>query len=142
MKMEYELSRDAMGINPSFSAFRIPMSQAMLSINTAVHLAIPPFLISKYTGMPITLSFLLVLVILVLELAIASPSIPSGWVMLFAALTLPMEYVGIFSIYKILTANYGSACSVLYAALEQIEVSHVLGELDRTYYEEINHDKL
>lgn len=86
--------------------------------------------------MPITLSFLLVLVILVLELTIASPIIPSAWVIIFASLTLPMEYMGIFSVYKILTTNYGAACSMLYAALEQIEVSHVLGELDRTYYEE------
>ena len=136
MMLEYEVSRDSMGINPSFSAFWIPMSQAMLSIKTVVHLTIPPFLISKYTGMPITLSFLLVLVILTLELSIASPGIQSAWVILFASLTLPPEYVGIFAVYKILTTNYGSACSMLYAALEQIEVSHVMGELDRTYYEE------
>ena len=136
MMLEYEVSRDSMGINPSFSAFWIPMSQAMLSIKTVVPLTIPPFLISKYTGMPITLSFLLVLVILTLELSIASPGIQSAWVILFASLTLPPEYVGIFAVYKILTTNYGSACSMLYAALEQIEVSHVMGELDRTYYEE------
>ena len=136
MMLEYKVSRDEMGINPSFSAFWIPMSQAMLSIKSAVHLTIPPFLISKYTGMPITLSFLLVLVILVLEFAIASPSIQSGWVIIFASLALSMEYAGVFSIYKILTPNYGSDCGLLYAALEQIGISHELGEPDRTYYEE------
>lgn len=48
-----------------------------------------------------------------------------------ASLTFPMEYMGIFTVYKILTTNYGSACSMLYALLEQVEVSHELGELDR-----------
>lgn len=134
MMLEYEVSRDSMGINPSFSAFWIPMSQAMLSVKSAVHLIIPPFLISKYTGMPITLSFLLVLVILTLELSIASPGIQSAWVILFASLALPAEYVGIFAVYKMLTTNYGSACSMFYTALEQIEIADKIGEMDRSYY--------
>jgi hypothetical protein len=31
-----------------------------------------------------------------------------------------------------LTTNYGSACSMLYSALEQIEISDVLGETDKS----------
>ncbi len=134
MMLEYELSKEKMGINPAFSSFWIPMGQAMLSLKSVVHLVIPPFLILKYTGLPITQSFLLVLVILVLELSIASPGIQSAWIILFASLALPQEYVGIFAVYKILTTNYGSGCSMMYAALEQIETACALGELDRTAY--------
>ena len=132
MMLEYELSRDSLGINPKFSEFWIPISQAMLSVKTTVHLVIPPFLILKYTGMPITSSFLLVLIILTLEMSIASPGINSAWVILFASLALPSDYVGIFAVYKMLTTNYGSACSMLYSALEQIELSDAMGEMDKT----------
>lgn len=134
MMLEYDVSKNAMGINPGFSEFWIPISQAMLSVKTTVHLAIPPFLILKYTGMPITSSFLLVLIILTLEMSFASPGINSAWVILFASLALPSEYVGIFAVYKMLTTNYGSACSMLYSALEQIELSDAIGEMDKTYF--------
>lgn len=130
MMLEYELSRDEMGINSSFSSFWIPMGQAMLSLKSVVHLIIPPFLILKYTGLPITQSFLLVLVILVLELSIASPGTQSAWVILVASLALPPEYVGIFAVYKILTTNYGSGCSMMYAVMKQIETACDMGELD------------
>lgn len=132
MMLEYDVSRDAMGINPGFSEFWIPLSQAMLSVKTTVHLIIPPFLILKYTGMPITSSFLLVLIVLTLEMSFASPGINSAWVILFASLALPSEYVGIFAVYKMLTTNYGSACSMLYSALEQIELSDAMGEIDKS----------
>lgn len=134
MMLEYDVSKNSMGINPSFSEFWIPISQAMLSVKTTVHMIIPPFLILKYTGMPITSSFLLVLIILTLELSFASPGISSAWVILFASLTLPPDYVGIFTVYKMLTTNYGSACSMLYSSLEQIEFSDMIGKLDKTYY--------
>jgi len=51
-----------------------------------------------------------------------------------ATLALPSEYVGIFAVYKMLTTNYGSACSMLYSALEQIELSDALGEMDKTVF--------
>lgn len=141
MMLEYDVSKNSMGINPSFSEFWIPISQAMLSVKTTVHLIIPPFLILKYTGMPITSSFLMVLIILTLELSFASPGTSSAWVILFASLTLPSDYVGIFAVYKMLTTNYGSACSMLYSALEQIEFSDSIGELDKTYYASDNNPR-
>ena len=76
----------------------------------------------------------LVLIILTLEMSFASPGINSAWVILFASLALPSEYVGIFAVYKMLTTNYGSACSMLYSALEQIELSDAIGEMDKTYF--------
>ena len=130
--MEYKVSEESIGINPSFSALWIPLSQAMLSIKTVVHIIIPPFLILKYTDTPITLAFLLVLVILGLELSIASPGVQSAWVILFATLALPGEYVGIFAVYKILTNNYGSACGMFYSELEQIEIAHKMGKIDES----------
>jgi hypothetical protein len=47
---------------------------------------------------------------------------------------LPSEYVGVFAVYKMLTTNFGSACSMLYLALEQIELSDAMGEMDKTVF--------
>ena len=73
-------------------------------------------------------------IILTLEMSFASPGINSAWVILFASLALPSEYVGIFAVYKMLTTNFGSACSMLCSALEQIELSDALGEMDKTVF--------
>ena len=135
MAMEYEISRDSLGINPSFSAFWIPMSYAMLNTESVIYLIIPSFLISKYTGTPITTSFILTLVILTLELSLASPGTQNAWVILFASLMLPAHYVGIFAVYKMLTSNYTSACNMFYSVLEQIQISSALGEVDRARLE-------
>lgn len=64
-------------------------------------------------------------------MSFASPGINSAGVILFASLALPSEYVGIFAVYKMFTTNFGSACSMLYSALEQIELSDTLGEMDK-----------
>lgn len=94
LSKQIEHSRSKLGINRDFSDFWIPMSHAMFKPRTTIHLVIPPFLIAKTTGMPISQSFLLVLILTVLELSVASSGITSAWTILFASLGLPMEYVG------------------------------------------------
>ena len=130
MKQEYEISKNALGIKPEFSSFWIPMSQAMLNPRSTIMLTIPPFLILKYMGMPISTSFLLVLVILVLELSIASPGTTGGWTILFAALALPADYVGMFMTYRLACTNYNAAYGALQVGLEQIEAAYEFDAID------------
>lgn len=130
LKQEYEISREALGIRPEFSSFWIPMSQAMLNPRQTINMVIPPFLILKYTGQPITLSFLLILVLLVLELSIANPGTTGAWSMLFAALMLPSEYVGTFMMYRLFVNNYNAAYGALQVGLEQIEAAHKQDAID------------
>ena len=130
MKQEYEISERELGIKPEFSSFWIPMSQAMLNPRRTLMLVIPPFLILKYTGMPISTAFLLVLVILVLELSIASPGTTGGWTILFAALGLPVDYVGLFVTYRLACANYNAAYGALQVGLEQIEAASKFDAID------------
>ena len=42
---------------------------------------------------------------------------------------LPVEYVGLFTTYRLLTDNYGSACSSTYDVLEEYEIACKLGEV-------------
>lgn len=135
LSKQIEHSRSKLGINRDFSDFWIPMSHAMFKPRTTIHLVIPPFLIAKTTGMPISQSFLLVLILTVLELSVASSGITSAWTILFAALGLPMEYVGLYVIYKVFTTNVACGGCEFYYILEQIEASCVLDTIDRNCYE-------
>ena len=136
MMLEYELSEKDQGIDPEFSRFWIPMGMSMLDTRATIHLIIAPFLIAKTIAMPITFSFLLTLVILTLELSVACPGVQSSWVILFEALTLPAHYVGIFTVYKMMTTNYGCGCNMAYRVLEQIEIAGKMNVLDKSFYEE------
>ena len=136
LNMQIEHSRTKLGINQTFSDFWIPMSHAMFKPRTTVHLVIPPFLIAKAMGMPISQSFLLVLILTVLELSVASSGITAAWTILFSALGLPLEYVGLFVIYKVFTTNIACGGCEFYYTLEQIEASCVLDTIDRKCYDE------
>ena len=136
LNMQMEHSRNDLGIRQTFSDFWIPMSHAMFKPRTTIHLVIPPFLISKAMGMPISQTFLLVLIMTVLELSVASSGITSAWTILFAALGLPMEYVGLYVIYKVFTTNIACGGCEFYYTLEQIEASYVLDTIDRRCYGE------
>jgi len=135
LSKQIEHSRSKLGINRDFSDFWIPMSHAMFKPRTTIHLVIPLFLIAKTTGMPISQSFLLVLILTVLELSVASSGITSAWTILFEALGLPMEYVGLYVIYKVFTTNVACGGCEFYYILEQIEASCVLDTIDRNCYE-------
>ena len=132
LSMQIEHSHSSLGINQMFSDFWIPMSHAMFKPRTTIRLVIPPFLIAKAMGLPISQTFLLVLIITVLELSVASSGITSAWTILFAALGLPMEYVGLYVIYKVFTTNVACGGCEFFYTLEQIEASCVLDTIDRT----------
>ena len=130
LKQEYDISEKDLGITPVFSSFWIPMSQAMFNPRQTVSMLVPPILILKYMGTPISMPFLVVYILLVLELSIANPGTAGGWTILFAALNLPAHYVGTFMLYKLFTSNYNAAFGALEMGLEQITMAHKQGEID------------
>ena len=135
LDMQIEHSRSKLGINQAFSDFWIPMSHAMFKPRTTIHLVIPPFLIARAMGMPLSQTFLVVLIITVLELSVASSGITGAWTILFTVLGLPLEYVGLYVIYKVFTTNIACGGCIFYYTLEQIEASCVLDTIDRSCYE-------
>lgn len=130
MRQEYEFCENELGISHDFTSFWIPLSQAMLSPRATLNFVIPPFLILQSTGTPISLSFLIVLVIVVLELSIADPGTAAGWTVLFAALGLSQEFVGLFLAFELFTANYNAAYGALQMGLEAIESATCFDAID------------
>ena len=130
MRQEYELCEDKLGISHDFTSFWIPLSQAMLSPRATLNFVIPPFLILQSIGTPISLPFLVVLVIVVLELSIADPGTAAGWTVLFAALGLSSDFVGLFLAFELLTANCNAAYGALQMGLEAIESAACFDAID------------
>ena len=126
MKKAYEVSEKELHIKPEFSSFWIPMCSAMLSPKTTIYLVIATLMVAEMTGMAVTTSFLLVLIIVTLELSIASPGTTSAWTIMFETLGMPTSYVGLFTVYRMFTINYGTACSMTYNILEELEAAHKL----------------
>ena len=77
--------------------------------------------------MAITVSFLLVPVLVTLELTLASPGTTSVWTIVFSALSMPTSYVGLFSVYRLLTENFSAGCTEAYSVLEEYEAAYKLG---------------
>ena len=130
MRQEYEFCENELGISHDFTSFWIPLSQAMLSPRATLNFVIPPFLILGFTNTPISLPFLIVLVIVVLELSIADPGTAAGWTALFAALGLSSDFVGLFLTFELLTANYNAAYGALQMGLEAIESAACFDAID------------
>ena len=129
LKSVYEVS-DEHGVKSSFSSFWIPMSTAMLSPKTAVNVVIAAFMAAQLENMSVSGSFLLVLIIMATELSTASPGIPAACTAVLKSLGLPVDYVGLITTYRLLTDNYGAACSISYNVLEEVEIAHKLGEIE------------
>ena len=102
----------------------------MLSLKTAVNVVIAAFMAAQLENMPVSGSFLLVLIIMATELSTASPGIPAACTAVLKSLGLPVDYVGLITTYRLLTDNYGAACSISYNVLEEVEIAHKLGEID------------
>ena len=127
IKRAYEISEKDFNIKPEFTSFWIPMCSAMLSPKTTINTVLAAFMVAEMTGMAISTSFLMVLILVALELSIASTGTTSAWAIVFASLSMPTSYVGLFAVYRLLTVNYGAACIEAYVTLEEVEAAHKLG---------------
>ncbi len=126
----YEISKNKLHIKPEFSSLWVPMSTAMMSLKTTVNVVLATVMVAYLQETPISLSFLFVLIILTLEMSLASPGTVGSWVVAFEAFSMPSSYVGMFSTYRILTANYATAVVVAYEMLEQTEAAYRMNAID------------
>ncbi len=78
LKVVYGISEGNFQIKPEFTSFWIPMCSAMLSIKTTINVVIATLMVAELTGIAITTSFLLVLVLVTLELSLISPGTTSA----------------------------------------------------------------
>ena len=130
LKMEYDTSRDKLGIDPSFSDFWIPLSYGMLLPSTTIAFALSTFFIAEATGTAVTLSFLVIFFIITLQLSLASPGLTPGITLIAESLGMDTDYVGLFSAFRVFTKNATAAFSVAYKMLEQTEAAYLTGNID------------
>lgn len=89
------------------------------------------FMMAAITGTPVSHTFLAILIIVTLELSIASPGTASAWTIIFGTFGMPTSYIGLFTAYRLLTVNYSAACTEAYYILEEIEAAHKLGGVEQ-----------
>ena len=122
-----EITEKDFKIKPEFTSFWVPMCSAMLSPKTTINVVIAAFMVAEMTGVAVTTSFLLVLILVTLELSMASPGTTSAWAIMFETLSMSTAYVGLFTVYRMLTANFGAACTEAYVMMEEVEAAYKLG---------------
>ncbi len=130
MGQMYEISRNDLHIKPEFSSLWVPMGTAMMALKTTVNVILATVMMLYLEGLPLSLSFLFVLIILTVEMSLASPGTVGSWVIAFEAFSMPTSYVGLFSTYRVFTANYATAVVVAYEMLEQTEAAYKMNALN------------
>ncbi len=141
MKLAYEVSEKELHIKPEFTSFWIPMASAMLSPKTTINVVIATFMVAEMTGIAVDNSFILALILVTLELSVASPGTTGAWAIMFKTLSMPTSYVGYFTVYRILTNNYTNGCAEAYYMLEEFEAAHKLGGIDEQKAMKNSHDQ-
>lgn len=121
--MQRQMAESAFGIRPSYTEFWFPMCYAMLNPTLVINIVVPTFFAASSTGVPVSSSFLLVLFLLSVQLSLASSGTTTSWVIVFTQLSLPLEFVGVFSASKIVIKNFTAAFSILFLSLEQIDAA-------------------
>lgn len=101
----------------------------MLSPSNAISFPMAALFIADLTGTPVSVSFLMVLLILVVELCLASPGFVVGCSIIFPSLGMSADYVGIISAYGVFTRNVAAAFNASYRMLEQIEAAKTMNKL-------------
>lgn len=126
MKEMYEASEE-LGIDPEFSSFWIPICSSMLGTKTALYVVTATLMTAELCGMAMTNSFMLVLILVTLELSLASPGAASAWTTMFTVLGMSTDYVGIFTSFRVLTDNFCVGATEAHSMMEQYEAAWKLG---------------
>lgn len=123
MKRQKRIAEEEFGIQASFSDFWMSMSYAMLNPTTAVTCVASAFCAAKMSGVSVSVPFLVVLLLLSVQVSIASPGLTSSLVIIFGQLGLSTDYVGIFTTCKIVTGKIAALFSAYSALLEELNVA-------------------
>ena len=130
VKKFYEVTEGPLAISKPFASLWVPLNQSMLSPIGPIYYALAPFFVAKITGTPISLEALFILLILCVQLSLAYPGVTAGNTIIFHALGLSTDYVGMFSAYSIFIKNASAAYGIAYRALEITETAYATHNID------------
>ena len=125
-----ETAKGPLGISKTFADLYGPLNQSMFSPIGPVYYVLAPFFVAEITGTPVSIQFMFILLILSVQLSLAYPGITAGSTIIFNALGLSTDYVGLFSAYSVFIKNASAAYSVTYRLLEITETSYVTESMD------------
>ena len=131
MQMTYETSEKDMGIDASFTDVWLSLAYNLLSPARTISLVLSVFFIADMTGMTVDIALIMIMLIMVVQLSLASTgTVPSATIIL-ETLKLPSESVGLFSAFDIFTRNAGAAYDVTYSMLEQLDAARETGKINK-----------
>lgn len=123
IEFQKETAVKVLGIKSSFVEFWVPMSFAMFYPYSAICGIAAAFCAAQMSGTAVTLSFLLILFIVSVQLSLSSSSVTSSMVIIFGQLGLPVEYVGLFNACGMIVRKIASVFSSIYSAMEELDVA-------------------
>ncbi len=117
-------------IKKEFSSLWVPMCTAMMALQTTINVIVATIMMTEILGLPISITFLFVLIFLTLEMSLASPGTTGSWVIAFETFSMPTTYVGLFSAYRVFVKNYATAAAIAYNMCEQVELAYKMDVIE------------
>lgn len=112
------------------SIIPINLFSPFLENNTPQLVVLATFMMTEIMGLPISISFIFILVFLTLEMSLASPGTTISWVIAFETFSMPADYVGLFSTYRLFTKNYSTVVVAGYNMCELLEMACKMDEIN------------
>ena len=130
MTKNYDVCRDNLKIDNKLCNFWIPLSHAMFSPSVVSPLVVAAFFCGEFYGTPLSITQIIVMYILVIQLSVASPKVPGGIVATFTILLnqmgVPLDAIGLLMISNAFVVNAVTSLGMLIRDVEIVELSHVL----------------
>ena len=115
--LQYELAEKELEIPKKLYSFWIPLAHALFAVSNIVPLFASVFFNAYTNHLEVTFSKLILIVLLLIELAIASPKVPGGilatYSLLFAETGLPDNVLGLLMASNVFLINFEVAAGML-----------------------------
>lgn len=115
--LQYELAEKELEIPKQLYSFWIPLAHALFAVSNIVPLFASVFFNAYTNHLEVTFSKLILIVLLLIELAIASPKVPGGilatYSLLFAEIGLPDNVLGLLMASNVFLINFEVAAGML-----------------------------
>ena len=129
---EYKICEEDLKIDKKVYNFWIPIAHAMFSVSVVIPLMAGAFFTAYQANMTISFSKLILIVLMIIELTIASPKIPGGivatYTLLFTEIGLPLDSLGILMAANIFIINFEVMNEVLIKYCDLIDLHSLLSK--------------
>ncbi len=130
----YEALPNRLGIDEKFTNYWIPLSNAFFSPSTIFALIIYAFFAASMQGVGLSINWLIILYIMIIQIGMATPRIPGGIIasvtILFSQLGLNVEQLGLIMGANVIILYFDTAVASMIRSLGAILVAKKQGVID------------